>query len=109
MVDVPRNPRLSIRRILPSRCKTARCEEPRDHLRNGDTQEALRVLKGQVQQKATSANIYFLLGEIYEKLSRPGAAKAVYQKALADKGLSQKAKYHFQTKLQALTTKKNHQ
>ena len=73
----------------------------------GDVKGAIKVLKRQVQRKGASADIYFLLGDLYEKMAKPEAAKRLYQKALADKGLPEKAKYHFKTKLQALTTKKN--
>jgi tetratricopeptide (TPR) repeat protein len=75
----------------------------------GDLSGAIAVLDRQVQQKAASADIYFLLGELYEKMAQPEAAKGVYQKALADKGLPKGVKYHFETKLRALTTAKNRQ
>jgi tetratricopeptide (TPR) repeat protein len=75
----------------------------------GNAQGAIEVLNRQVQQKATSADIYFLLGELYEKMAKPEAAKGVYQQALADTGLPKGVKYHFETKLRALTTQKNRQ
>jgi tetratricopeptide (TPR) repeat protein len=73
----------------------------------GNNQGAIEVLKRQVQRKGTSANIYFLLGEIYEKMAQLEAAERVYQKALADKGLPRSVKHHFETKLRAFKTAKN--
>jgi tetratricopeptide (TPR) repeat protein len=71
----------------------------------GNEKEAIEVLNQQVQQKATSADIYFLLGELYEKTDRPEAAMEVYQKALADKGLPNGIRHHFETRILALTNK----
>ncbi len=75
----------------------------------GDIQGAIAVLNRQVQQKGTSTDIYLLLGELYEKMARPDAAKGVYQKALADKGLPNDVKHRFETKLHLLATVKNRQ
>jgi len=69
----------------------------------GDTRGAIEVLNRQVQQKRTTPDIYFLLGES----GQPEAAQKVYQQALADEGLPKGAKYNFKTKLQALSTTKN--
>ncbi|MFZ5450811.1 MAG: tetratricopeptide repeat protein [Thermodesulfobacteriota bacterium] len=73
----------------------------------GDLAGAVAVLNRQVQRQAASADIYFLLGELYEKTARPEAAQGVYRQALADKGLPSGIKHLFETKLRALTTAKN--
>jgi tetratricopeptide (TPR) repeat protein len=75
----------------------------------GDVRGAIEVLNRQVQQKRTTPDIYFLLGELYEKSGQPEAAKKVYQQALADEGLPKDVKSHFETKLRALSSKKNRQ
>ncbi|MEJ2070531.1 MAG: tetratricopeptide repeat protein [Syntrophobacterales bacterium] len=75
----------------------------------GDNQGAIEVLNQQVKRKETSPDIYFLLGQLYENENKPETAKKVYQKALADKGLPKGVKPHFETKLRALTSKKNRQ
>ena len=68
----------------------------------GDLSGAMAVLDRQVQQQAADANIYSLLGELYENAARPEAAIVVYQQALADRFLSPGEKSRFETKLQAL-------
>jgi Tfp pilus assembly protein PilF len=73
----------------------------------GDVRGAIEVLNRQVQQKKTTPDIYFLLGELYEKTDQPEAAKKVYQQALADEGLPKGVKYNFKTRLQALSITKN--
>ncbi|MBI4644659.1 MAG: hypothetical protein HY743_13250 [Deltaproteobacteria bacterium] len=60
-----------------------------------------------MRQNAASADIYFLLGDLYEKMAKPEAAKKIYRQALADAGLPPGVKNHFQTELRALTTRKN--
>jgi Tfp pilus assembly protein PilF len=73
----------------------------------GDVQEATEILNRQVQQKTTAPDIYFLLGELYEKSGRQEAAKKVYQQALTDEGLPKTVRPDFAAKLRALTTTKN--
>lgn len=73
----------------------------------GDVRGAIEVLNRQVQQKRTTPDIYFLLGELYEKTDQPEAAQKVYRQALADEGLPKGVKNNFKTKLQALSTTKN--
>ena len=73
----------------------------------GDIREAIEVLNKQVQQKRTTPDIYFLLGELYEKTGQPEAAQKVYQQALGDEGLLKTVRPNFATKLRALTTMKN--
>jgi tetratricopeptide (TPR) repeat protein len=75
----------------------------------GDIQGAIKVLNRQVQQKGTSPEVYLLLGELYEKMARPDAAKKVYLKALANEGLPNAVKHRFETRLHLLATGKNRQ
>ncbi|MDD2904262.1 MAG: tetratricopeptide repeat protein [Syntrophales bacterium] len=75
----------------------------------GNIPQAMTVLAKQVRQHAANADIYFLLGELYEKTGRPEAAKGVYRQALADKGLPESVKHRFEIKLRALTTAKKRQ
>lgn len=77
--------------------------------RQGDARGAVEVLNRQVQQKRTTPDIYFLLGELYEKMDQPAAAKKVYQQALADEGLPKNVRPNFATKLRALISMKNRQ
>ena len=75
----------------------------------GDVREAIEVLSRQVQRQETNPDIYFLLGQLYEQEDKPEAAKEIYQKALSDEGLPKGVKPQFETKLRALTSKKNRQ
>ena len=54
----------------------------------GDLKGAMAILDRQVQQQTASAEIYSLLGELYEKAGKPDAAVKVYQQALADRALT---------------------
>jgi predicted negative regulator of RcsB-dependent stress response len=60
-----------------------------------------------MRQKAANAEVYSLLGDIYEKTGKPAAAKKVYRQALADAGMPPGVKQHFQAKLLALKTQKD--
>jgi tetratricopeptide (TPR) repeat protein len=73
----------------------------------GNLPGAIAVLEGQVRQKAANAEVYSLLGDIYEKTGKPAAAKKVYRQALADAGMPPGVKQHFQAKLLALKTQKD--
>lgn len=75
----------------------------------GDLQRAIKILKRQVQQKGTSPDTYLLLGKLYEQTGRPGAAKRIYQQALADEGLPSGVKQRFETKLQGLLSMERRQ
>jgi tetratricopeptide (TPR) repeat protein len=75
----------------------------------GDSAGAIALLDRQVHENAASADIYFLLGDLYEKTDRPEAAQGIYRQALADEGLPPGVKYNFQAKLRALKTTKKRQ
>ncbi|RJR33395.1 MAG: ammonia-forming cytochrome c nitrite reductase subunit c552, partial [Deltaproteobacteria bacterium] len=74
----------------------------------GNFPQAISVLEGQVRQKAANADIYLLLGDLYEQAAKPEAAKRVYRQALADAGVPPGVRPRFQTKLQALAPRKDH-
>jgi tetratricopeptide (TPR) repeat protein len=69
---------------------------------HGDRNGALSVLNQQVQKQNANAEIYFLLGELYEQTGSVEKAKQVYEKALSDPGLPPAAKMRFGAKLQTL-------
>ena len=71
----------------------------------GERASALAVLDQQVQQEAANAEIYLLLGGLYEQSGQPGKARKVYQQALADQNLPAAAKTRFGDKLQALNAR----
>ena len=76
--------------LLAEKGKTAEAE---------DRAGALAVLNQQVRQQATNQDIYFLLGDLYEKSGQPSNAKKIYQQALADQKLPAAAKPGFAARL----------
>jgi tetratricopeptide (TPR) repeat protein len=70
--------------------------------KHGDRNGALSVLSQQVQKQAANAEVFFLLGELYELSGKEDKAKQVYDKALSDPGLPHAAKLQVKAKLQAL-------
>lgn len=70
----------------------------------GEVRGAIAVLSRQVQREGAGAEIYLLLGELYEQTARPEAARRVYQQALADKELPHGVKPRFEARLRALSS-----
>jgi tetratricopeptide (TPR) repeat protein len=66
---------------------------------NGKSDDAVKVLLELIESHPTYVDAYLMLGDIFEKQGNPEDARAVYQEALSEEGISQKDKYRFQALL----------
>jgi tetratricopeptide (TPR) repeat protein len=66
---------------------------------NGKSNDAVKVLLELIENQPTYVDAYLMLGDIFEKQGNPEDARAVYQEALSEEGISQKDKYRFQALL----------
>ena len=66
---------------------------------NGKSNDAVKVLLKLIENQPTYVDAYLMLGDIFEKQGNPEDARAVYQEALSEEGISQKDKYRFQALL----------
>ena len=73
-------------------------------LQKEDTDGAIDVLRGVVQQQPIYTEAYLLLGEIYEKQGKSEMATDLYRQALNDEGLSKWDRYRIKARLQAIVT-----
>jgi len=68
----------------------------------GDTDSAIKVLRPTIELEPPYAEVYLLLGDIYEKQGKAEEARAVYRQALATQELSRRDRYRLESRLQAL-------
>ncbi len=61
----------------------------------GHNDEAAKVLLELIRKQPAYVDAYLMLGEIYEKQRRPKDARAVYQEALTQEGISREDKSRF--------------
>ncbi len=73
--------------------------------RGGDIQEAIVVLRRAAEQSVAYADVYALLGQIYEEHGRPEKAIAVYRQAEANEKLTKPQRRAFAARLRALSSR----
>lgn len=72
--------------------------------RSGDADGAIQVLDPLVNEGRANAEIYALLGSIYEERGAKKEAIAVYRRAVANERLTQRERFGFAARIQALST-----
>lgn len=56
----------------------------REHLKHGNTDEALALFEELVEEKPGYTGTYYHLGKLYERLGQPEEAKATYRTGVAE-------------------------